>query len=235
VFTLVYSQSKACLVVKGFTQVLGEDYDEMYASVAHLESARMVCAIAASMGLHLWQVDFVSVFLNSENVYKVYMEQPPGFEEGGDQVWLFLKTLYGTMQGAHDWACMLECTYQQYSSYTLLADPQICSQVKDGELTLTSTWTDDILGASSLKEGEVKTKEELRSSYELKDLGMAKFILGMKIEKDEETSDIWLSQQAYSKQIIECFHMTDAKPCSTPLPAGLTLSIDNGPKLEEEI
>jgi hypothetical protein len=29
---------KACLVAKGFTQVLGEDYDETYASVARLES-----------------------------------------------------------------------------------------------------------------------------------------------------------------------------------------------------
>jgi hypothetical protein len=36
------SGCKAWLVAKGFTQILGEDYDETYASVACLESVRLV-------------------------------------------------------------------------------------------------------------------------------------------------------------------------------------------------
>jgi len=45
----------------------------------------------------------MSAFLNSDNVYKIYIEQPKGFEEGGnDCVWRLRKTLYETMQGAHD-------------------------------------------------------------------------------------------------------------------------------------
>lgn len=67
---------KARLVTKGFTQVMGEDYSETYASVAHLESVCLVCAIAASRGMHLWQVDFILAFLNSENEYDIYMEPP---------------------------------------------------------------------------------------------------------------------------------------------------------------
>ena len=79
---------KARTVAKGFTQVLGEDYDKTYALVARLESVRLVCAIAASRRLRLWQIDFVSAFLNSESVFDIYMEQPRGFEEGGDDlVW----------------------------------------------------------------------------------------------------------------------------------------------------
>jgi hypothetical protein len=162
---------KAQLVAKGFTQVLGEDYDETYTSVAHLESVRLVCAIVVSLGLYLWQADFVSAFLNSDNTFEVYMEQPPGFEERGDgQVWLLLKTLYGTMQGAHDWACMLERAYKNHGYYSSKADPQVRSRVERDEITLTSTWTDDILGASSTEEGQKKAKDELARSYELKDL-----------------------------------------------------------------
>jgi len=70
-------------VAKGFTQVIGEDYEETYASVACLESVHLLCAIAALRRLCLWQVDFVSAFLNSNNTFKVFMEQPKGFEEGG--------------------------------------------------------------------------------------------------------------------------------------------------------
>jgi len=46
-----------------------------------LESVQLVCAIAALLGLRLWQVDFVSAFLNSKNTFEIYMEQPPGFDE----------------------------------------------------------------------------------------------------------------------------------------------------------
>jgi len=72
-------KQKAWTIAKGFTQVLGKDYNETYASVAHLDSVRLVCAISASQGLRLWQVDFVSAFLNSDSSFDIYMEQPKGF------------------------------------------------------------------------------------------------------------------------------------------------------------
>ena len=40
---------KARTVAKGFTQVIGKDYNETYTSVACLESVHLVCAIAASL------------------------------------------------------------------------------------------------------------------------------------------------------------------------------------------
>lgn len=226
---------KARVVAKGFTQVMGEDYGETYASVARLESVRLVCAIAASRGMHLWQVDFVSAFLNSENVYDVYMEPPPGFEEGGgDSVWKLLKTLYGTMQGAHDWAQNLDRTYEGHGYYKSKADSQVRSRVEGDEFTLTSTWTDDVLGASSTKAGEEKAKDELGMSYEIKDLGEARYILGMRIDYDKETGTIRLSQHAYAERMLERFNMQDAKPRSTPLPAGITLSASDSPTNPEE-
>jgi len=54
VFTVKWNEKgeiekrKARTVAKGYTQVIGEDYNETYASVARLESVRLVCAIAAS-------------------------------------------------------------------------------------------------------------------------------------------------------------------------------------------
>jgi len=77
---------KAQLVAKDFMQILGEDYDETYTSVARLESVQLVCAITALLGLRLWQVDFVSAFLDSKNTFEIYIEQPLGFDEGGDKV-----------------------------------------------------------------------------------------------------------------------------------------------------
>ena len=111
-------RQKAKTVAKGFTQVLGEDYDETYTSVVRLESVWLVCAIAASRRLRLWQIDFVSAFLNSESIFDIYMKQPRGFEEGGDDlVWKLQKTLYRTMQGSHNWAKNLDHTFEGHRYY----------------------------------------------------------------------------------------------------------------------
>ena len=130
---------KARTVAKGYTQVIREDYNKTYALVARLESVCLVCAIAASQQLQLWQINFILAFLNSGNVFDVYMEQPRGFEEGEeDHVWKLKKKLYSTMQGAHDWAENLNKTFQGHGYYKSYADPQIRSRVLNNKLTLTS-------------------------------------------------------------------------------------------------
>jgi hypothetical protein len=77
---------KACLIAKGFTQVIGEDYDETFTLQLHvLNLSNSSVLLLSPLGLHLWQVDFISAFPNSDNVYEVYMEQPPGFEKGEEE------------------------------------------------------------------------------------------------------------------------------------------------------
>jgi len=102
------------------------------------------------------------------------------------------------MQGVHDWVENLNKTFEEHGYYRLFTDPQICSKVIDDELTITLTWTDDILGTSSTLEGELSAKAQLSSSYEIKDLEEAKLILGMWITRNI-SEDITLSQQAYCK------------------------------------
>ena len=89
------------------------------------------------------------------------------------------------------------------------------------------------MGASTIPAGEVEVKEELRSSYEIKNLGEVKYILGMKIERTNDGS-IKLLQCIYSKCVLECFGMTDAKSRSTPLPPGITLSINDLPETQDK-
>jgi len=89
------------------------------------------------------------------------------------------------------------------------------------------------LGASTTPAGEVKAKEELRSSYEIKDLGEVKYILGIKIERTDDGS-IKLSQHAYSERVLEHFGMAEAKSRSTPLPPVITLSIKDSPETQDE-
>jgi hypothetical protein len=57
-------RNKARLVAQGFSQVEGLDFGETFASVAHLETIRILLAFAASKGFKLYRMDVRSAFLN---------------------------------------------------------------------------------------------------------------------------------------------------------------------------
>ena len=138
------------------------------------------------------------------------------------------------MQGAHDWAKNLDCTFEGHGYYRSWADSQIRSRVTENKLILTSTSTDDILETSSTLEGKTLAKEQLRSSYEIKDIGEAKLILGMKISQSKN-GDVVISQRVYAKWLLKRFNMHSCLPLTTPLPYGLSLSMEDCPANASEI
>ena len=227
---------KARLVAKGYTQIPGLDYDQTYASVIHLESFRIVTAIAAALDLHIWQVDIVAAFLYSTNKFNTYMRQPPGFVALGEEkkVLQVVKTLYRMMQGGYDFQAEMSSAYESLRYYKSLANPCIHSRTIDGVQMITSTYTDNIFGTSSTKEGAERAKEEVEACFKIKDVGDLGYILGIRVEKDDATGAISLSQEAYLQGVLECFGMLHCNAKSTPLPSGATLSESDSPKMDED-
>ncbi|KAJ3552017.1 hypothetical protein NP233_g12969 [Leucocoprinus birnbaumii] len=227
------SDRKSRIVAKGYTQIQGVDFEETYAATARLESFRLILAIVASLGLVLWQLDFVAAYLNSDIEFDVYMEQPQGFSEGGgDMVWKLRKTLYGTMQGGHDWFKTLSKAYKELGYRQSLAEPTIWTR-RDGEkFTITCTYTDDTMGGSSDSAEAERAKRELGEKFEAKVMKEVDHMLGIKVEVVEE--GIRISQKAYAKRMLEKFGMESCKLRSTPLPVGIALSTKDGPDTDEE-
>ena len=142
-------RDKARLVGKGYTQQLGVDYNETWAGVTRLESVRMTATIAEKLDLKLWRIDFVGAYLNSLMKEDIYMKQLEGFVENGyeDHICKLIHTIYGTMQGGHDW--YLSETYNNLGYTTSCTDPCVRIKKEDGNYTITDTYTDDIFGASN--------------------------------------------------------------------------------------
>jgi hypothetical protein len=69
----------------------------------------------------------------------------------------------------------------------------------------------------------------------MKDLGVAKKILGIEIHKDRDARKLWLSLAGYVKKVLERFSMENTKPVSTPLANHFCLSTSQCPKTIEEI
>ena len=60
-----------------------------------------------------------------------------------------------------------------------------------------------------------RLKSLLHKEFDMKDLGIAKKILGMEIHRYRESRKQWLSQKNYIRKVFEKFNMQDAKPVST--------------------
>ena len=68
----------------------------------------------------------------------------------------------------------------------------------------------------------------------MKDLGVAKKILEMRIERDRVVGTVKLSQESYIKKVLSRFNMQDAKAVNTPLASHFKLSKEQSPKTVEE-
>jgi hypothetical protein len=88
---------KARLVVKGYAQRQGVDFDEVFAPVARMETVRILLALAAHGGWEVHHMDVKSAFLNGDLAEEVYVQQPAGFssKERPEAVLKLSKALYG--------------------------------------------------------------------------------------------------------------------------------------------
>ena len=75
---------------------------------------------------------------------------------------------------------------------------------------------------------------ELSKTFDMKDLGNAKRILGMEILRDRKADKLWLSQERYIERMLERFNMKNSKPISTPLVSHFKPSKRLCPSTEKE-
>jgi hypothetical protein len=99
----VIVKHKACVVVKGYVQQPGIDFDEVFAPMAQLETVRMLLAYTANKGWAVHHMDVKSTFLNEDLQEEVFVTQLPGFIIDGAEhkVLRLSKALYGLRQAPH--------------------------------------------------------------------------------------------------------------------------------------
>ena len=97
------SKYKARVVVQGFNQKEGIDYEKTFSPVVRLDSLRVVLTIAAKDKLKLQQFDVKTAFLNGDLEEEIYMQQPQGFSDGSTKVCRLYRSIYGLKQSARYW------------------------------------------------------------------------------------------------------------------------------------
>ncbi|CAI7883278.1 unnamed protein product, partial [Closterium sp. NIES-53] len=89
---------KTRLVIKGFQQREGIDFQEVFAPVAKAPTLRLLLAAAAVCGWKVEQMDVKTTFLYGVVDEEIYMKQPEGFDDGSGRVCRLNKAIYGLKQ-----------------------------------------------------------------------------------------------------------------------------------------
>ena len=216
---------KARLVAKGFMQQEGIDFTEVFAPVSKHVTLRVLLSQVAKEDMHLHQLDVKTAFLNGELQEDIYMTQPPGYEQGGPHMVCHLhKALYGLRQAPRMWYAKLKSELEKIGFKASEADAGLFILEHCSNKVYLLVYVDDMLIASKELTEVEHVKKTIGTIFKVRDLGEAKFFLGMEISRDHQLGTIKLSQSKLTSDIVSRYGMSDSKSRSTPISTGTCLS-----------
>lgn len=218
------SRYKARLVVRGFSQREGIDFNETFSPVARFDTIRTVLSIAANEGLQLAQFDVETAFLNGIIEENIYMDQPEGFKDNTNRVCKLHKSLYGLKQSPRIWNDTFKNVMNDLGFQQSVADPCMFYCTSDTEKLIVVLYVDDglVVGTSKTTINEFLTN--LASKFKITIESSSSF-LNISIGRQDDGS-IFIGQKAYAESILKRFNLEDANPVSTAIEKGQLSNID---------
>jgi hypothetical protein len=138
---------KARLVMKGFKQIQGVDYDETFSPIAMLKSIRILLAIAAYFNYEILQVDIKTAFLNGNIEEELYMVQPEGFVNSKDanKVCKLQTSIYGLKQASRSWNLCFDEVIKGLGFVQNTEESCIYKKMSGSSVSFLVVYVDDIL------------------------------------------------------------------------------------------
>ena len=216
---------KARLVAKGFMQREGIDYNEVFAPVSKHTTLRTLLALTASEDLELHQLEIKTAFLNGELEETIYMKQPEGYEEGtSDMVCHLKKSLYGLRQAPRAWNTRLKKELELMSFKPSDADAGLYIAQFKGSNVYILVYVDDILIAAKDIATVNNVKERLTSIFDVRDLGEAKYFLGMSLDRNRAEHTLKMSQHRLASELVDKYGLKEAKTKSIPMSPSIRIT-----------
>ena len=228
---------KARLCVRGFEQVHGIDFEEVFSPVMRHNSLRTLLAMAAVHDLEIQQMDVTTAFLHGKLEEDVYIWAPEGTGFAPGTVLKLDKSIYGLKQAPRVFNTALnKHVVEQMGFIQCKTDP--CVYIKhsaSGPIHL-AVYVDDLLIVSK-DMSEVETvKSDLAKQFTMEDRGDVEYILGIQVIRDRETRTLKLLQTQYASDVVKKFKMETSKcKLKVPMHAKAKFTTEDCPTDEEEI
>nr|GEV34648.1 putative ribonuclease H-like domain-containing protein [Tanacetum cinerariifolium] len=160
----------------------GIDYEEVFAPVARIEATRMFLSYVSFMGFMVYQMDVKSAFLYGTIKEKVYVCQPPGFEDPNfsDKVYKVVKALYGLHQAPGAWYETLVNYLLENSFQKGKIDQTLFIKQQKGAILLVQIYVDDIIFDSTNKDLCKAFEKLTKDKFQMCSMGELTFFLDRK-------------------------------------------------------
>ncbi|KAM7494813.1 hypothetical protein LguiB_029422 [Lonicera macranthoides] len=224
---------KARLVVKGYRQRENVDLFDTYSPVTRITSIRVLIALASLHDLVVHQMDVKTAFLNGELEEEIYIEQPEGFIITGQEqkVCKLDKSLYGLKQAPKQWHEKFDELIIANGFRINESDKCIYYKTENNACTIICLYVDDLLIFCSNIHVVNNVKSMLCENFDMKDLGEANVILGIKITKTEK--GLSLDQSHYIEKTLRKYNYSDCKPACTPYDPSVKLFKNTGDSVRQ--
>jgi hypothetical protein len=186
---------KARLVEKGYSQVKGFDFGDIFSPNKKLNSIRVLMSLAATIDLEIEKMDVKTTFLHGNLEEEIYMKHPEGFAIEGkkEMVHKLKRSLYDLKKSPRMWNQKFD-TYILFFGFVRSKDDHYVYSKKEGDHFIYVTlYVDDMLLLGNNMDATREVKMKLSSKFDMKDLNVANFIMGMEIKRDHEVRKIWLN------------------------------------------
>ena len=133
-------------------------------------------------------MDVKTVFLNGELNEEIHMEQSEGYVMKGleDKVCKLNKSLYGLKQAPKMWHLKFDKVVKSYGFQSSYSDKCLYHRSMSNKIVIICVYVDDMLILGSDHSVVSDVKATLTKEFDMKDLGIANTILGMKVSFERQ-------------------------------------------------
>ena len=132
----------------------------------------------------MYQPDVKSAFIKGYLQEEVYVEQPEGFVKEGeeDKVYLLKKALYGLKQAPRTWYSRIDEHLLNLGFAKSFFESTLYVKHNGADIFIISLYMDDLLVTGNDTSLVEKFKLEMMKVFEMIDLGLVTFFLGIEIK-----------------------------------------------------
>lgn len=169
-----------------------------------------------------------SAFLNGILDEDIYIEQPQGFLIKGaeNKVYKLHKALYGLKQAPRAWYSQIDKYFLEKGFEKSKSEATLYTKIEGLDILIISLYVDDLIFMGNNKKMLEDFKKEMMKMYEMSDLGLLHYFLGIEVLQDEH--GIFISQKKYAENILKKFKMNGCKTVAIPLVPNEKLKKEDG-------
>nr|GEZ80450.1 retrovirus-related Pol polyprotein from transposon TNT 1-94 [Tanacetum cinerariifolium] len=163
-------RNKSRLVVRGYRQEEGINFEESFASIARMEAIRIFLAYAAHKSITVFQMDVKTAFLHGTLKEDVYVCQPEGFIDADhpSHVYKLNKALYGLKQAPRAWYDELSKFLLQFHFFKGTIDPTLFIRRFQDDILVVQVFVNDIIFGSTHPRPDIVHATCLCARYQAK-------------------------------------------------------------------